>query len=183
MPQRVKPSVPIMGDLGLTTGDKTMKVSPPHTLVEALARGVRAAETLGAETDALTETLAQIERALDEMRLGVSAFVTLRTEEDEVDHPTIHSVTTTTALSFVKEGKRWMLAIATTHDLDDEWRFAPLVNASRELRLLAVEKLPELIEALMTEAERRFEEVRQGHEKARAILDALVAMRGPEGAA
>lgn len=148
-------------------------------LSEALLRGQKAAEELGAATDQLTEALLQIERALAEQRLGVSASVRLQTThgfdensgDEEVDLDD---------LSFRKEGKRWSLFIDSGPEHPcgpGDWHSIPLANASRELRLLAVEKLPELIDALVRNAESQLAEIHAGRAKALGVLETLKATR------
>ncbi len=148
-------------------------------LSEALARGRKAAERLGSATDQLTETIAKIERALEDLHFGVNASIELaegRYEEDEDDpifEPTLR-------LSFRKTAKRWTLMVATATDpSDDEWTVSPLVNASREVRLLAVEKLPELIDAMVKEAEWRLKEVETAQQRADAVLGTLTEVQAP----
>ncbi len=79
-------------------------------------------------------------------------------------------------LAFRKEGKRWMLMIDSQNPYDDEhWQSTPLVNASRELRVLAVQKLPDLVDALANAAEARLAEVTDAQRRADDLLAALAA--------
>ena len=154
-----------------------MKPKKAPDLSAALARGVDAAASLNTATDSLTETLGQVERALVELHLGVEASVELRREDIDVGEDHGGPIVEETRLRFGKSGKRWTLSVMRSHELMDDWHETPLVNASREDRLLAVTKLPELVEALVLRAEERLAEVTAQREKAREVLDALVAAR------
>lgn len=154
-----------------------MKPKKAPDLLAALARGVDAAASLNTATDSLTETLGQVERALVELHLGVEASVELRRETIEVEDGKLPDLHEETHLRFGKSGKRWSLSLMSSDDVTDHWHETPLVNASREDRLLAVTKLPELVEALVLRAEERLAEVTAQREKAREVLDALVAAR------
>lgn len=57
------------------------------------------------------------------------------------------------------------------NDEPEHWSSIPLINASRELRVLAVDRLPELVEELVADAEKRIAEV----EAKQATADALLA--------
>jgi hypothetical protein len=117
-----------------------------------LKEGITAARLLGAETDRLTEELAQIERAIHELHLGVSARV---------------SMSDGRMLAFEKESKIWRLRVHT-HDT-----VLLLINASRGLRLEAVEHLPALLEALVDEAERQLTVTTTVHKRAEEFLTGL----------
>lgn len=154
-----------------------MRLTKAPDLSAALARGVDAAASLNTATDSLTETLGQIERALVELHLGVEASVELRREHIDVGNDHGGTISEETHLRFGKSGKRWTLSLMSSHDLMNEWHETPLVNASREDRLLAVTKLPELVEALVLRAEERLAEVNAQREKAQEVLAALVSVR------
>jgi len=142
-------------------------------LFDALVRARLAADRLGPATDQVTETIAKIERALEEARFGVSGSIGLRSEAWEMDDETRSSEV---QLAFRKEGKRWMLMIDSQNPYDDEhWQSTPLVNASRELRVLAVQKLPDLVDALANAAEARLAEVTDAQRRADDLLAALAA--------
>lgn len=121
-------------------------------LEKRLAEGVAAARTLSYETDRLTEELAQVERALDELKLGVSARVPISNDRH---------------LCFEKEGKIWRLLIRTGD------KTLLLINASRGLRLEAVGHLNALVLAMVDESERQVGEVRAAHDRTTDYLAKL----------
>lgn len=142
-------------------------------LSEILERGQKAAQRLAPATDKLTETIAQIERSLTEQRLASRGSVMLSSEDVEDDEGN-HRCTYVTCLAFRKEGKVWRLMIDSGSDEDPEvWKSIPLINASRELRMLAVDRLPELVERLVDNAEKRIAEVGAKQVTADALLATL----------
>lgn len=149
-------------------------------LSEALARGRKAADQLGSATDQLTETIARIERALEDLRFGVPASIEILSEHYADDGIEFEELA---HLAFRKEGKRWALFIdsATSPCSEEEWTSTPLVNASRELRLLAVEKMPTLIDAMVEASEKRLAAVSEGQKRADALLAALTAQASQKG--
>ena len=140
-------------------------------LSKILERGQRAAQRLAPATDKLTETIAQSERSLSEQRLGSRGSVLL-SSQDILDDDENYRGTEITNLAFRKVGKVWRLMIDSgPNDEPEHWSSIPLINASRELRVLAVDRLPELVEELVADAEKRIAEV----EAKQATADALLA--------
>lgn len=125
-----------------------------EALIELLRRGVRAARELSADTDKLTEELAQVERAMSELRFGVPAKVPM---------------TSGVALEFCKEGKVWRLRVwyGNVSNL--------LINADRATRLEAVDYLIPLIEEVVKQTELRVERVETATKTAQEILTILRA--------
>jgi len=148
-----------------------MSEEKPQGLSRILERGHKAAQRLVPATDKLTETIAQIERSLSEQRLGSRASVLL-SSQDILDDDENYRGTEITNLAFRKVGKVWRLMIDSgPDDAPEHWSSIPLINASRELRVLAVDRLPELVEELVADAEKRIAEV----EAKQATADALLA--------
>lgn len=112
--------------------------------------------SLDSETDKLNELLAKAETAIGEMRMGVCARVPFSGRE----------------LSWEKHGSQWMLMVYF-----DAVQKTPLLKASRELRVSAVEHLDELVVALMKEVARQETEVRDAVLAADAFLARLEAMQ------
>jgi hypothetical protein len=123
-------------------------------LTNLLARAGEIAPKLGSATDELNAAIGRAEQAIASMKLGVSASVTL-TEDSEQSYDRLE------LLTFQKEGASWRLLVERGIAGEPEsWSSTPLVNASRETRLLAADRLPELIAKLITEAESHVELVR-----------------------
>jgi hypothetical protein len=126
-------------------------------------------------SDSLTANITEFETALSKFKLGVSASVTLTREEQERDEGVIqYSVTYVESLEYRKHRGKWGLYIADFYEEDvdssdpDSYTMTPLKDSSRDLRLKAVDKFPELLKELAkngkefaAEAARKSEQVRQ----------------------
>ncbi len=107
------------------------------------------AAELNAASDQIAKPVSAIEAALQRLNLGVSAWTPFRTilhaSEDNHEYYEICYV------GYAKVLQRWGLAICHANNVDGEpvnekeWQFN---DAPRELRLEALEKLPELLEQL-----------------------------------
>lgn len=136
----------------------------PKQLEEALNRGAKAARALGPATDALNATLGRIERALEEMGLGVEDEVLLYPGQPLHSGPW---------LRFSQTGEGWGFSVRYGDGTP-----TPLANASREDRLAAVEVLPSLIVLLTAAADRKHADVASAAGRAGEIL---AQIRGPRG--
>lgn len=157
-----------------------MTTEEAKRLSEALARAQKAAGNLKPATDQLTEKLAKIERALTDLRLGVTASIELKSEDVEDDGGR-HYGTEVTALAFRREGKTWKLMIESGMTEDEHWHSIPLLNASRELRLLAIDRMHVLVERLAEQTEAQVQEVELHRAKADALLAQLQASQATRG--
>lgn len=105
-------------------------------------------DVLQLATEQLNPLIERAEKALTGLRLNVAACVTLTydTEENWGQY-----------LGFRKDGREWGLFVDSGHDGQDpaEWDHIRLQTASRETRLVALSKLPELKNALVVEANRQ----------------------------
>jgi hypothetical protein len=111
---------------------------------------------LAQAADDLNGMIALAEEVLANYKLGVRARVWLDNDQK-------------TTLIFGKHKMWWRLLV------EDGSGIEPLVNASLEVRLLAVERLPALTEAMLSEAESQVVKVR----KATAALKEMVeTLRG-----
>lgn len=130
-------------------------------LASKLREALRDSEGLATATDELTEEIALLEREVSELRLGVAESVLIGEEGSRCP------------LWFRKEGKVWRFVVVNGNNA------IPLINASRTLRLLAVDHFPELITKLVESSRSRVTEV---HDKAltvRSLRDALKASVPP----
>jgi hypothetical protein len=131
---------------------RRLAASPP-SFADLLARARGIAPQLGSATDELNAALTRAEKAIASLRLGVTASVTL-SEQREEDAP----YTRLECLTFGKDGAHWRLLIERgIEDEPETWTSTPLVNASREVRVLAADRLPELLEKLIANAEEQVE--------------------------
>lgn len=122
-------------------------------LIANLRTGLEAARKLSGATDALTETLAQIERTLSEMRFGVEASAPMDQGE---------------RLAFRKEGKTWRLLVEDASGVPNL-----LINSSRDHRLIAVSYLPDLFTALAEAAAHKTEGICHINLNAESLLAML----------
>jgi hypothetical protein len=107
------------------------------------------ATKLGALTDDLNEQLTQAEKVLKDFRLGVRASIQLRIDDDgRHDY-----------LVFGKYDSAWHLIYESDYEgKEDSLRSSLLVNASREVRLLAAGNLEVLLAAMLDVAEESIED-------------------------
>ena len=124
--------------------------SPSRGSVEsAFQRLSKTAIKLNDASDELTTLVTRLDLSLKKLNLGVSAWVDIEYDQNN-DDMSYHRE----CLGYTKWGKKWGVVITVADgDLGDDphnaerdgWLF---LDAPRELRIKAVEKIPELIEAL-----------------------------------
>lgn len=145
------------------------KVAKIQTHFQALSS---LAPTLNAASDELTQVVTILDEALKKLNVGLTAWVSFRSrsvEEEQYDDDQI---------GYGKVDGRWGIALRrvwgdyiTEHfGSDGPWLFN---DAPRELRLLGVDKLPEVIEALGKEASDTTKKVREKTKQARELATAI----------
>ena len=120
--------------------------------LDVLAKARELKPRLAAAADKLNAKIAEFEKTLGSLKLGVMASVALSSEEQ---------VSAGVDLRFAKWRDEWRLVVVDydySHGLDEE-SFELLQNQSRETRLAAVALFPELVDELLTSAEREIERV------------------------
>ncbi len=141
-----------------------------HDPRAALERAAQAAAALHAASDELSNRLVRFEALLRSQKLGTSASVAIVESYDTGD--------TWVELYFGKYGGKWgLFTISGRQDVDDEpdsHHYTPIVHASREHRLLAVEALPKLI----AELEKAVREQLTAITDASARVDQLISELG-----
>lgn len=138
--------------------------APADPLRASLQRARRVAPELASATDAVNVALEQVEQALAALHLGVTAAVDLYDGRDPVDG-------WMRFLRYGKDGSAWRLLLESGPDGGDaeDWSQSPLLNASKEVRLQAVERLPALVDALVDVAEDQVGRFRAAAAKAHAL--------------
>jgi hypothetical protein len=119
---------------------------------------------LGLLTDRLNEAFADVEDALDQLRLGVSASVSLGDG--------VH-------LSYKKHDNRWSLLVLA------DGSTTPICKASRQLRVLAASVIDELHAVLLETADSEAQAVLASIDKLRRSAERIrvsAALRPPEPA-
>jgi hypothetical protein len=120
--------------------------------------------------DAVNEALVQVEHALPALNLGVSAAVNLDPSSNPFQVQDWQQY-----LRFGKDGSEWRLMLESGPEDGEreDWSQSPLLSASKEVRLRAVERLPALVDKLVEVAERQVTEFRTAAAKAQALAAAI----------
>jgi len=141
-----------------------------------------AATQLNAVSDALGKSVTQLDEALKTLNLGVSAWVTIRLDHDPSGQDYSYE-----ELGYDKVGNKWGITIRTRdgdHTAPEEetverWLFS---EAPRRLRIAAVEKVPELLEALTEQAGETTEKIKNSTAYVRDLAAAIsVSTEKPKG--
>jgi hypothetical protein len=111
-----------------------------------------AAEALNSVSDQLTKQVSAIEAVVNKLNLGIKAKV-IAYQASNMDQTETHYV----KLAYGKASGRWGFFIEEfTDQVDwpeyDDFESWPFTEAPRQLRITAVDKIPELLEALVKES-------------------------------
>jgi hypothetical protein len=135
------------------------------------------AAALSQSTNALNEAIRKAESALAALNMGVSVCMLIDDEPDEDGKVTY--------LSFRRGSATWQFFIDLGPPLGDpsgvdltEWKSDPLVTASRELRLLAANRLNDLVTALTVKAKQQLHDMQAGVLRAQAVVERLTGKVG-----
>jgi len=131
-----------------------------------------AATELNAVSDELGKFVTALDAALRRLNLGITTWLRLESREDGSGNYTKRD------LGYAKIGNKWGIALRTMtgnhNDVEDsnveEWLFN---DAPRALRIESVEKLPDLFESLVKEADAATKNIRTKMERAQALATAL----------
>ena len=123
--------------------------------------------SLNKKSDELNESLKAFEAMIASFRLGVDAWVkpSLETRTDD------HGIEYSTTLGYSKATGNWCLTIGYWSSFDEEGSYSPLNQASRELRIKAIEQLPKLLKALESAADEAVQGVEKARKNMRNIID------------
>jgi hypothetical protein len=139
-------------------------------------------QDLNKASDALSQQIARAESALNEVKLGVWAWVkirsTYRPESDLSINRKPAALTEVEYLGYGKHRGKWCLLYSTEYEEypDEDFRsVVPLREAPRQERIDAVEKLPELIRQLEKNAK---ELANEANAKASQVADFVSALEG-----
>jgi hypothetical protein len=133
-----------------------------------------ASQSLTEASNILTEQIKEIEKALASYNLGVQVSTVLRHLSTEVDIGThVVSCDQVDSFGYFKHNGKWGLFVTTyTDGLDDEKTW-PLHDAPRELRILAVDSIPALLEKMVAGATTLAAEVTTKAEFAKSLANSL----------
>jgi len=134
-----------------------------------------AAITLNSASDELGKSVAALDAALKRLNLGITAWVTV----DDYDCP--DPFYRADQVGYDKIGGKWGIGLRTIsgnytdpeHESSQEWLFN---DASRSLRVAAVEKIPELIEELTKAADATTKKINEKLKQAKELAAAINAI-------
>jgi hypothetical protein len=143
------------------------------TNVSALLKQLSSAsQTLSEASNKLTEQIKEIEASLASYNLGVVAWVELRNTTEEVD-PSVPYVHRIDSLGYSKENGKWGLYVSSSVEEFEDYESWLLRDAPRELRLLAVDAIPKLLEAMVAKAKELTTEVNSKVDRAKTLAHSL----------
>jgi hypothetical protein len=156
----------------MTVGDP--KVNKVLTHLQALSS---VASSLNAASDELTKVVGILDEALKKLNLGLTVWVPFRFREgddstgqydqDEIGYAKIQSVWG------IALRRIWGDESMDAHDMSGPFLFN---DAPRELRLLAVDKIPEVIEALAKEAFNTTKRIQEKTKEVRELAGAMASV-------
>jgi hypothetical protein len=131
-----------------------------------------AATELNAVSDELGKFVTALDVALRKLNLGIATWLRLESREDGSGNYTKRD------LGYAKIGSKWGIALRTMsgnhNSLEEsnveEWLFN---DAPRALRIESVEKLPDLFESLVKEADAATRQIRTKTHRAQQLATAL----------
>jgi hypothetical protein len=147
------------------------------TIDASFKRLANSALKLNEISNKLAKQVEQIDLALKRLNLGVTAWVTIRREEDEDGHYLGEQV------GYTRYGNRWCVVLRTFSGMEadpsgpDEnvWAFT---DAPRQLRIRATEHIPKLLESLCHEADEMVKQLTPRVEDLENVTSALISSGG-----
>jgi hypothetical protein len=120
----------------------------PSSLRQKLEELERAKTVLDSLDDEVSKRIPLVEAALSSLKLGVPVSLTLEEHPDQGS-----GLIWSRVLRFHKHGKYWRLVVEAGLDTGDEsdWSETLLADSSREVRVEAIARLPEFIDAAIME--------------------------------
>ena len=135
-----------------------------------------AANTLNTASDKFSSAVSSLDEALNRLSPGVTVWITISSSTPE-DMPGLEKEE---RLGFAKTNNRWGLSLSRVtvdnnkreEETTDAWLFN---DAPRSLRLLAIDRVPALIEALAREVEQTARKVSESADMAIQLLHSVNA--------
>lgn len=131
------------------------------------------ASSLNTASDELTKTVGALDEALKKLNIGLSVWVTFHDRSDK-DSPELYDYD---QIGYCKVNGTWGIAIQNVrgdasvdrHE-SEGWLFT---DAPREMRVQAVDKIPELIEALSKRASETKKKIEEKTKQVKSLADAI----------
>lgn len=142
------------------------------TNVSALLKQLSSAsETLNQASNKLTDQIKEIESSLSSYNFGVVAWVHLRRSPEEIDNG--GWVDRIDRLGYTKQNGKWALYVSSAVQEFDEFESWLLRDAPRDLRVLAIDAIPKLLEEMVIKAKELTAEVTSKTDSAKALAQSL----------
>jgi hypothetical protein len=146
--------------------------SPSERIVAAFETLTKSAKNINDVSNELAKPIASLERALDRLNLAVACWSTFSQLEDEGDDYWKQEV------GYARVKGEWCLAIRTAEGNYNLPQYAreevwPFNEAPRYLRVKAVDKLPDLIEALVEATNATAKRLKEKVAPAQELADAV----------
>jgi methyl-accepting chemotaxis protein len=147
------------------------KIQKIQTHFQALSQ---IASSLNAASDELTKTVSILDESLKKLNVGLNAWVTFRTRGED-DQPQLYDLD---QIGYSKVNGVWGIALrriwgdesTDQHSGDGPWLFN---DAPREMRLLSVDKIPEVIEELAKVASNITKKIQEKTKQVRELAEAI----------
>jgi hypothetical protein len=140
-----------------------------------------AAKDLNAVSDELGSLVGQIDTALKKLNLGVTEWVKIA--ERGADPANSDFWEESDHVGYAKKNGKWGICLRTVGEdiqnpadsSDEQWLFS---DAPRSLRLLAIDKIPDLLEALAEKSVQTKNDIEAKLGEVRDVADAVTAASG-----
>ena len=132
----------------------------------------KAAVDLNTASDELGRPISVCEAALKKLNLGISAWAEFSASRDDGTYWWVRSI------GYTQLKDRWGIALRTrgghqAHSEEDTEESWPFNEAPRWMRIEAVAKLPDLLEALLKQAEDTTQKIRKKTAQANELAEAI----------
>lgn len=154
--------------------------SPAERIAIAFNTLIGSAKSINDASGELAKPIASLEKALKRLNLGVACWTKINGGSDEYDYYWSQDV------GYSRVRGTWRLAIRTVEgredhperEFEEEWPFG---EAPRHLRVKAVSKLPELIEALVKTTDATTARLKKQVAPAQELATAVNELLKPKG--
>jgi len=131
-----------------------------------------AATTLNAASDELGESISALDAALKKLALGIPAWLEIVGNEDGYGNFWGRHI------GYAKVGTKWGIALSRTsgnigdpdHSSEETWLFN---DAPRSFRIEAIDKIPDLLDTLITQAEKTTKKIQDKTTEAKYLAAAI----------
>jgi hypothetical protein len=132
-----------------------------------------AAETLNNASDELSKLVAELDSTLKSLNIGLNCWVDIAGPWHSPDG----SRTYREQVGYTKRSGKWGIALRTMDDCTyeedanvEEWAFS---DAPRQLRLRAVDRIPELLDEMVKEAAKFTKEIADKTQEVQRVVSAV----------